>query len=241
MANLEVSFVELIKVLADPSDQIEDALLTLAIAFLVPHATGDQLDIVGTRVGQLRNGMDDAAYRTAIKARVLVNRSTGCFRDVKAIALHFVDWLAIDSGGGVAVVDIARQSEETAQTVYDFLLPALEVTVRLQVYYLPQDAEISFTFSTAAITLGTISGGTVEVQGADALPTEGSVIVGAGTALEETAVFTNRSTTHLFGLTTANAHLAGTAIQLTNDSAMGFSSAVDDLGLGGYLADIIGS
>ena len=45
-------------------------------------AEGVQLDILGKIVGQPRLGLSDAAYRTAIKLRIRVNRSRGSSEDL---------------------------------------------------------------------------------------------------------------------------------------------------------------
>lgn len=245
MAETLLSFMDFIKSVMRPIDRIEESLLDLAIAFTIAHGVGKQLDVIGRRVGQPRNGLSDADYRVTLSARVLINRSTGCGADIKNIVLKFVPWLRIYDGGKVAMLDIDNQTQAKAQQVYDFVEEALDVTIRLQVLYSPQDDNTTFTFAKAAVTLSTITGGTVEVQGAMNLPDEGTVFVGVGTANEEIATYTNRTATHIYGLSTVNAHQVGTALQLTNNASQGFGhfpvDDLPDLGLGGRFATIIGS
>jgi len=56
---------------------IEDVLWALYLAYDIDVAVGEQLDKLGAIVGELRNDRNDAAYRVAVKTRLLVNQSEG--------------------------------------------------------------------------------------------------------------------------------------------------------------------
>jgi len=230
-------FIDLVKSLVEPADKIENALFEIYTAFVLPGATGAQLDIIGSRVGQKREGLSDADYKKTIRARVLVNRSTGSFRDVKKITLAFSDYVRIESGGGVAFIDVRELPLATSQLAYRFLLQAIEATVRLHLFYLTSPETQSFTFASAAITTGLITGNTVTVRDGLNLPDHGIVDVGFGTPLYESATYTSRDANRLYGFTAVNAHPVGTAIQ-QNNAAQGFGIVAG--GVGGYFATIIG-
>jgi len=233
-------FTQLIRTLCEPADTVETMLLDLYVAFLLSNASGGPLQTLGGWIGQKPEGLSDVELKKAIGARAIINKSTGSYRDLKRVTLAFVSTFALESGGGVALVRIGNVTFATASLLYRFLLKAIEVTVRLQVFYLPFPANQTFTYATAAITTSTISGGTVSVLGGLNLPDFGTVIVAAGTALQETATYTSRIGTTIFGLTTSNAHDIGTALQLTNNVNQGYSSTLAPT-TGGHFAAVLGS
>lgn len=65
--------------------QAEDDVAEIYYGRLLANATGIRLDVIGKLVGEPRLGRLDAAYRTAIGVRVLVNRSQGKGPDIVAI------------------------------------------------------------------------------------------------------------------------------------------------------------
>ncbi len=233
-------YVELVKTLAEPANTVEDLILQVYTRLLLRYAYGPPLDVLGSRVGQPRNGLSDEDYVQAIAAKIWINRSTGSFRDVKRVVLSFVPTVAIESGGGVALIRVGNINFAKAEVIYKFAAQAIEAAVRLQVLYLPSPPVDTFTLARAAVTLEPISGGSVLVQGANNLPDFGTVFVGVGTALYEVADYTSRTDTHLHGLTTANAHPSGTALQLTNNASQGYGDSVTP-GTGGHFAGVVGS
>lgn len=240
-----VRFVDLIRTMAEPAQAIEDAAIDLYMSLFLPGAVGFRLDLIGRRVGQLREGMSDDDYRTAIYARIAVNRSTGTYADViRRVLLKFVPrYDRLESGGGVLFVDVGQITLERAQFIFKFMVKAVEATVRLQIYYMLTDADHSFTFAQAAIlTYDETDGGpkAIAVQGAGALPENGSLIVALGTASEETITYSSRDDNYLYGVTLANEHLAGTALQVDNDEAKGFGDEADP-DFGGLLAGVLTS
>jgi hypothetical protein len=70
---------------------VEDAFYQLLTERHVAVATGETLDILGSIVGQPRDGRDDATYRLWISARVMVSRSSGTTEQILAIANKLVD------------------------------------------------------------------------------------------------------------------------------------------------------
>lgn len=240
-----VRFVDLIRTLAEPAQAIEDATLDLYMGFFLPGAVGFRLDLIGRRVGQLREGMSDEDYRTAILAKIAVNRSTGTYADViRRVLLKFVPrYDRLESGGGVLFLDIGQITLERAQFVFKFMVKAIEATVRLQIYYMLTDAEHSFTFAEGVFFVGAETAGgpkAIAVVGASALPDSGSLIVGLGTPDEETITYTSRDENFIYGVTLTNAQPAGVVAQIDNDEAKGFGDEADPL-FGGLLAGVLTS
>lgn len=59
------------------TQDVEDVLFQVLVAFYVESAEGEQLDFLGKSVGERRANRADEDYRTAVRARMLVNRSDG--------------------------------------------------------------------------------------------------------------------------------------------------------------------
>ncbi len=75
-------FEALVRALVSPFQSIEDALWALFESD-VDRATGDELDVLGRIVGELRNGeTDDELYRRRVRARIMANRSNGTVEDI---------------------------------------------------------------------------------------------------------------------------------------------------------------
>lgn len=69
----------------DEIQDLEDALETVASISDIDASSGDQLDVLGIIVGQPREGRTDAIYRLWIKARVLINRSSGTAPEIMQV------------------------------------------------------------------------------------------------------------------------------------------------------------
>lgn len=66
-----------IAALLDQVQEVEGVLLDLFYSRTLDGATDAQLDVIGRVVGEPRDGLDDAAYRRFIRARLSVNLSQG--------------------------------------------------------------------------------------------------------------------------------------------------------------------
>lgn len=67
----------LVTAINEQVQEMEDTLWAMSQAFLLDTAVGDQLDLLGSLVGEGRQDRTDAAYRAAIRVRILVNKSEG--------------------------------------------------------------------------------------------------------------------------------------------------------------------
>jgi hypothetical protein len=71
------NFETLLGVLLKPFQRLENAMIQVRDGYDPDTAVGVQLESDGKLVGQPRAGLADDVYRRYIKARILVNRSTG--------------------------------------------------------------------------------------------------------------------------------------------------------------------
>lgn len=213
-----IRYVNLIKSLVEPAQKIEDAFIAMYSAFSLPNAIGVQLDKLGDRVGQKRNGMLDADYKLAIKARILANRSTGSHKDLKRIALIFTNVYSVQSGGGVALVNVGVLDNAKANLLFSFLVKAVASTVRLQMQYQATSNANAFTLAAAAVTTADSIVGTQTLPIVDGLllPDFGNVKIGFGTSLQETCPYTSRDNNFLYGVTCFNVHPTGSAVQFND-------------------------
>lgn len=67
--------------------ELEDAFSDLVTETDIDNSTGVHLDNIGFIVGEPRFGRGDTAYRIALRARILLNKSNGTLEEVIAIAI----------------------------------------------------------------------------------------------------------------------------------------------------------
>jgi len=65
------------KIMIDQLQYIEDQCLEFKGIRSIEDSVGKQLDIAGEIVGESRQGKNDVEYRTAIRYRILLNKSNG--------------------------------------------------------------------------------------------------------------------------------------------------------------------
>lgn len=71
-------FIEiLVRALMTQVQELENALWDLLTKRAIDTAVGAQLDVIGKIIGQPRGTFDEVSYRTFIRGRALVNRSSG--------------------------------------------------------------------------------------------------------------------------------------------------------------------
>jgi len=76
---------------------IEDTLEQLLNDRTIDLSSGENLDLIGRIVGQPREGRTDANYRPWIKARILINKSSGTAEEIyEALRLILIDFPNFD-------------------------------------------------------------------------------------------------------------------------------------------------
>lgn len=147
----------LLTAIMDQVQEVEDANWAHKNAFDVDTAVGDQLDLLGKRVGERRDDRTDAAYRTAVRTRILVNRSNGRLEELIAIAI------GISPGATVYV-------QELYPSTISMELDTFGSATLQQAYRLLKKAK------TAGVRLLLVGGGTSESIGAvDGTPVGGTI------------------------------------------------------------------
>ncbi|MGN6108545.1 MAG: hypothetical protein ACTHU0_25795 [Kofleriaceae bacterium] len=77
---------KLLRAWATGLQDVQNALVQLLTLRGIDVAVGAQLDVLGKKVGQPRNGLSDDVYRRYIRARIIANRSRGSIGDVLRVA-----------------------------------------------------------------------------------------------------------------------------------------------------------
>lgn len=97
LANLITQFKDkprlaaLLSSYVDQIQQLETVFSELYSETNLENSVGEQLDGLGSIVGESRQGRGDTEYRNAINARILLNISNGTPEDIVAILLALVD------------------------------------------------------------------------------------------------------------------------------------------------------
>jgi hypothetical protein len=140
--------------------ELEDALWAMNNAFDVETATGDQLDLLGKLVGEARQDRLDAEYRTAVRARVLVNSSTGTMAELLAIieAISPGSYVIVNELYPAAMYfEIDTFGDSSLYEMYRLLRAAKTAGVRLHLAY-GEAAALGSTVSYLGGTLGSSDG-----------------------------------------------------------------------------------
>jgi hypothetical protein len=186
-------------VIGQRAQSIEDALWLLVSERTLDAAVGQQLDDIGAKVGEARQGKADAEYRVFVRARILVNLSSGTGPQLQAL----FDLLYTALGDNVVDVEewfpaclwvLAHDvtSSADAQALANIMATARAGGVRgLFTYSLALDA--------ATLTCGTPQAGD---DGEDDPPTglAGPTVLSDGGGYEGGTVFTAEAGTDLIAL-----------------------------------------
>jgi hypothetical protein len=79
------NWASLLEAIAAQFQQLEEVFFELINDRFLDDAVGAQLDGMGQIVGRARNGLDDEAYRTRIRAQIRINLSSGTIPDLVEI------------------------------------------------------------------------------------------------------------------------------------------------------------
>lgn len=144
---------KLLACLIAPCQDLEDALQQLRLERFVDTAVGDQLDVIGNIVGQLRWGLDDATYRRYIRARAATHNSDGTIEDLLTVCdLVVYDVLAtyVLTQEGVATARLTVTgvvlTDAFAAILFSFLKDARSAGVRIVLEWYPSAESALFQF-----------------------------------------------------------------------------------------------
>lgn len=142
--------------LVDQVQLVEDANWDTNVGFDVDTAVGDQLDILGRWVGELRADRTDSVYRAAIRVRILVNQSEGTLEELLTILTTANPGLTVETyesyPGCVLFLWDDDFADISATDLYHLLRQAKPAGVRLQAVVLDDTA--GFRFGTVAAAGG---------------------------------------------------------------------------------------
>lgn len=239
-------------VLGPQFQDLEDSAQTLLTFFDIDNSEGAQLDLIGRYVGQSRLGTGDPTYRLYLKARILADRSTGTPEELYAVLRMLFGAGMIYLPGIVKQFALRVTSAITAaQAVVGlaFLSISKEGGARgIFEWQESADAEMFYTASptvgattlAAAATAGVTS--QLRITDASNWTSDGVIVLGKDTALEEFIVYANRVFTagiwfvDLVSPPTVNKdHANGSAAEIQSGDGLGFGD-VNSTTLGGNLA-----
>lgn len=78
-------FIAFADLIARQAQDVEDAFQSLLTMPSIDDSEGEQLRIIGRRIGQPNLGWTDVLYRRFLKTRILINRSGGTIPEIYAI------------------------------------------------------------------------------------------------------------------------------------------------------------
>ncbi len=135
---------KLLTALLTPVQDVENALQQLLTERSVDVAVGEQLDVLGRLVGQLRGGYEDDLFRRLIRARISVNRSKGTISDVLTVSELVIDddtaTREVDNQGMACVVLRilgAPLEDDIADILIKMLRDTVSAGVRIILEYSP--------------------------------------------------------------------------------------------------------
>lgn len=229
------------EVLAPQIQDLEDSGQTILTILDIDNSEGVQLDVIGRFVGQSRLGSSDVVYRTLIKAKVLVNRSTGTSEDIYAAMRVLLDSpsMVITTFSVktflLRMVDIITAAQ--AALAITFLTDAKEAGARGLLEWQEYSNSNTFTFGIDALTTTAIVGGVaflaVNVASTADYPATGTIYIDYGTPIQEQFIYTSKtSTSFVRGILAAMVwdHPAGSEVGLSGSilgEGLGFGDAAD--------------
>lgn len=234
------SVLGIIAALASEVQQVEDGLFGMLALRSIDSATGVHLDRIGKIVGELRDGRDDAAYRIGIRARVLLNKSSGTTPEILALFRMLVtNKLRLEEFDPAALVlHIETEAVSNPDALYKVLQAIAADGVRALLHYLTTTEANTFTLPLAAFTTGSTSIGatTIPVDDTTSFPDQGGLWLGYGLASQEQINYSSKTPTSFVcraGYAATQAHVANEAATLLYvTTAAGTSINVPGLGLG---------
>lgn len=139
--------------LGEPAAVLAGVLNDMVELRYLANATGAQLDLYGSIVGQVRAGLSDAEYYRRIRARVLLNRCSGSVEEIYAIMA-----LVLPAGSAFTLEDAfpagfnlrytsGELTAAEADSVLRFLYAARAAGVRGLLYWRTADPTEVFTFN----------------------------------------------------------------------------------------------
>jgi hypothetical protein len=229
--------VALVSALVGVMQPLEAALWALYTQRQLATAFGAQLDVLGSIVGQPRNGLSDSDYARYLNARIATNVSDGRVEDLITVTRSVLNdalvTITISRPGAAAVEVIVTGdivADALAAIVISFLRDARAAGIALVLRTQPAlDATTYFT-SVTAFTTGSLSiGGTVAaVDSTAGFPSSGTMTLDVGGANVETVTYGAVDATHFLNCSPlTKTHTAGARIDAATQLGLGLGDSTD--------------
>lgn len=234
-----------LNLMASPAQDIEDALYDLLTLRAIDTAEGDQLDNLGTIVGQERGGLDDDTYRLYLRARIGANKSNGTYTDLIRIARLILDGedvtVVLEPQYPASIVVNIGESpieEDPATALIGFLRDAKAGGVRILLEYLTDTEPFKFAIFTKLSGAHSIGGTTLTVDSTEGFPDTGSLRIDAGiSGVDETVTYTGRTATTFIGVSAlVDNHSDDAPVTLVRSTDNGFGD--DSVAGGGNFSSV---
>lgn len=142
-----------LRALMVPVQELEGIFFEIELELRLDNSVGEQLDMIGRIVQRVRGGLDDDAYRTAIRARIRSNRSNGTPDDILEVLRLMVQTNDIEyneypTGIVLRVRDVMGENPEA---VVEEVRRARPGAVKQTLEYQTFDEADTFTFADADV------------------------------------------------------------------------------------------
>ncbi len=199
---------------------------------LLENASDGLLDRLGSIVGQPRLAFTDEEYRLTIAGRIRANRSNGTVEAMLGVLVAVaptITWELIEDDLAAYTVEGDEPLTVALAKVIAALLD-VATPVGVRGLFMWQELEDADTFTLAigtAMSAGETAGATtIDVADTSLFPATGTLMYSAGTALEETKVYSAKTSTTFTSAALANTHPAGAMVTLVDGVGLGFPVAI---------------
>lgn len=216
--------------LTGPIQDIEDAFYDLLTERGVDTAVGDQLDDLGTIVGQPRDGLSDDDYRPFLRARIATNRSNGTINDLIVISELILDDLLSpltiepQYPAGVVVNVDEELSEDLSDALIGFLRDAKSSGVRLILEYFTDEEPFTFAIATFLNGAASPAATSLTVDSTEGFTATGTLVIDKALGVEEEKAYTGITPTSFTGVTAlSSAHVDNSCVYQKRTQDLGFN------------------
>lgn len=170
-------------VLAPQFQDLEDSAQTLLSILNIDDSVGEQLKVIGRLIGQADLGVNDVTYRLYLKARVLVNKSTGTVEEIYGVMRELYGQSAgprYFGGTKAFVIKISGLVLTRAQAIVgtSFLVGAEEGAARGILEWREYADGAMFSFGGSTLTVAATAGQTsISVADTSHIPATGSLFI----------------------------------------------------------------
>ena len=240
----------LVTIVMSQVQEVEDAGYQLFTERLISTAVGEQLNVLGRIVGELRDGKSDADFRRFVRARIAANKSKGRWADMNAVARLVLDDATLgiinsESNYQTILMEITGALPIGDATILSgFLADTKSDTHRLLLKTSEYDTDNTYTLGSVtscdpsgpSIPIGST---TIVVVSTRGFESSGSILIDKGGAAEEIVTYTSLDATNFYGTSaTTFAHATFEPVHTADSNTQGLGTTVTTA-IGGRLASVL--